>query len=85
MNITVYTKNKCPACDFTKRALNSAGLSFEVMNIEDEGNEYLVEYIKRNLGYSTLPVVVVTDQFGRMIDKWCSMRPDKLARLKEAA
>lgn len=36
MDITVYSKPHCVQCDATKRALNKAGLDFDVIDITED-------------------------------------------------
>ena len=43
--ITVYSKNNCPFCDRAKALLESKGISFETVMMEDapEAREFLME------------------------------------------
>ena len=43
--ITVYSKNNCPFCDRAKALLESKGIPFETVMMEDapEAREFLVE------------------------------------------
>jgi glutaredoxin len=43
--ITIYSKNNCPFCDRAKALLESKGVAFKTVNIEDEPNarELLVD------------------------------------------
>lgn len=52
--ITVYTKNNCASCTFTKRKLQELGVNYQERNI-DEVPEYL-EYLML-CGLRSLPVV----------------------------
>lgn len=88
MKITVYTKNGCPKCDMTKRVLEGEGIEFEAINIQ-EVEEIEVEidgvkvkrnpfdYIKEDLGFSAMPVVVAEGQA-----PFSDFRPDLLQALK---
>ena len=69
-HITIYTKDKCMPCNFTKKWLDDNGLKYKVINT-DLKPESLAE-IKR-LGYQTLPVVVVK---GDPSTSWFGFRPD---------
>ena len=55
MAITVYTKPACVQCNATKKALDRAGLEYELVDIslDDEAREYVLA-----LGYLQAPVVV---------------------------
>jgi glutaredoxin len=52
--ITVYSKNQCPFCDRAKALLESKGISFNVINIEEqpEHRETLVD-----LGLRSVPQI----------------------------
>lgn len=43
--ITVYTKNNCPFCDRAKALLESRGVAFETINVEEqpEARAFLVD------------------------------------------
>jgi glutaredoxin len=43
--ITIYSKNNCPFCDRAKALLESKGVGFKTVNIEDEpdAREFLVD------------------------------------------
>jgi glutaredoxin len=43
--ITIYSKNNCPFCDRAKALLESKGVAFKTVNIEDEpdARELLVD------------------------------------------
>lgn len=76
--IKVYSKPvdsvpKCYACENTKRKLDSAGLEYEVFNLEEDAH---LEYAK-SLGHQQAPVVVVTKDDGTE-DHWSGFRPDKV-------
>ena len=77
-NIKVYTKNSCQVCNMTTKFLERNGIKFEAINIEDEGNEHLVDFIKEELGFMTMPVVAVNDA-----EFFSGFQPDKLEKLKE--
>lgn len=43
--LTVYSKNNCPFCDRAKSLLESKGIVYNVINIEDqpEAREFLID------------------------------------------
>ena len=43
--LTVYTKNSCPFCDRAKALLESRGIEYQTINIEQQpdARDYLVE------------------------------------------
>ena len=69
MAITVYSKPLCVQCDATKRALNKAGVAYDVVDITEDAEA--LERIKA-MGYVQAPVVI-TDA-----DHWSGFRPDKI-------
>ncbi len=76
MRITIYTRNDCVQCHATKRAIESRGFTFELINLDlhPEAADDL-----RALGYRQLPVVV-TDR-----ESWSGFRPDMINRLRVQA
>lgn len=71
-DITVYTKPMCVQCDATKRALNKAGIAYDVVDVTEDAAAR-----KRimNLGYLQAPVVIA----GK--DHWGGFRPDRIKAL----
>ena len=70
--ITVYTKPACVACKATFRALNNAGISYDVIDITEDAvaRDYVM-----SLGYLQAPVVVTSDTH------WSGFRPDRVKAL----
>lgn len=69
MTITVYTKHRCVQCEATIKALDKAGLDYELVDltIDDDARDYVMA-----LGHLQAPVVV-TDT-----DHWAGFRPDRI-------
>ncbi|WP_435952458.1 glutaredoxin-like protein NrdH [Dryocola sp. BD626] len=76
MRITLYTRNDCVQCHATKRAIESRGFTFDVINL-DVTPDAIDEL--RALGYRQLPVVI-TDA-----ESWSGFRPDMINRLRARA
>ena len=76
MRITIYTRNHCVQCHATKRAIESRGFTYELINLDltPEAADEL-----RALGFRQLPVVV-TEQ-----ESWSGFRPDMINRLRNLA
>ena len=76
MRITIYTRNDCVQCHATRRAIESRGFTFEMINLDvnPEAADDL-----RALGYRQLPVVI-TEQ-----ESWSGFRPDMINRLQTQA
>jgi glutaredoxin-like protein NrdH len=73
MRITIYTKNDCVQCHATKRAMESRGFEFEMVNVDlvpDAADEL------RAMGFRQLPVVVAGET------QWSGFRPDMINRLQ---
>jgi len=57
-NITIYTTNTCSYCGMVKRFLDSKGLRYQVINLE-EHPEHQAEALSMS-GSLTVPITVVT-------------------------
>lgn len=57
--ITVFTKNNCPSCIFTKRKLQALGVNYKEINVYEDlaALEYLMK-----CGLRSLPVVFKDDE-----------------------
>lgn len=75
MAITVYTKPACVQCNATYKALDKAGVDYEVVDISD--NEEARDYVMA-LGYLQAPVVVAGEEH------WSGFRPDRIKSLAVA-
>ncbi|MEK4824459.1 glutaredoxin-like protein NrdH [Niallia sp. FSL W8-0951] len=75
VKVTVYTKHGCPQCDMTKRVLEGEGVNFNTINVEED--EAALNYVKNDLGFSSMPVVVAEG-----IEPFSGFRPDLLQALK---
>lgn len=78
MSITVYTKPNCVQCQMTYRALDSANIEYDVVDITEV--PAALEYVTEELGYRQAPVVVVDDD-----DHWSGFQPDQIKRLTKRA
>jgi glutaredoxin-like protein NrdH len=70
--ITVYTKPACVQCNATYRALDKAGLDYEIVDIttNNDARDYVM-----SLGHLQAPVVVAGEQ------NWAGFRPDRIKAL----
>ncbi|WES67243.1 glutaredoxin-like protein NrdH [Superficieibacter sp. HKU1] len=75
MRIIIYTRNDCVQCHATKRAMESRGLAFEMVNLDVEPDE--IETLRAQ-GYRQLPVVIAGET------SWSCFRPDMINRLSAA-
>lgn len=76
MSIIIYNRNNCVQCHATKRAMESRGMVFEMVNIDQqpEAAETL-----RAQGFRQLPVVIAGET------RWSGFRPDMINRLSAQA
>ena len=76
MSITVYTKPACVQCNATKKALDRAGLEYDLVDIsaDDEARDYVMA-----LGYVQAPVVEANGEH------WSGFRPDRIKGLASLA
>lgn len=72
MTITVYSKPACVQCTATYRALSRRGLTYNVVDITQDGAA--LEALRAR-GFVQAPVVVAGDQ------AWSGYRPDRITAL----
>jgi len=75
MTITVYTKPACVQCTATYRALEKAGVAYDIVDISEDTDAR--DYVMA-LGYLQAPVVVAGDSH------WSGFRPDRIKTLVAA-
>lgn len=70
--VTVYSKPACVQCNATYRALDNAGVDYDVvdMSVDPDALEYV-----RGLGFVQAPVVVTEN------DSWSGFQPEKIKSL----
>lgn len=73
MRITIYTRNDCVQCHATKRALESRGIAFDTINLDEQPEA--IDAL-REQGFRQLPVVIAHDL------SWSGFRPDMINRLR---
>lgn len=76
MSIVIYTRNDCVQCHATKRAMESRGVQFEMVNVDlvPDAADTL-----RAQGFRQLPVVVAGET------SWSGFRPDMINRIAPQA
>jgi glutaredoxin-like protein NrdH len=79
MNITVYSKPRCPQCTATINKLCSLGIPYTYKDIsQDEAAASESEQIAQKNGIRSMPIVLAGDYI------WGGFDPDKLDRLATA-
>lgn len=87
MKITLYSKPACVQCTATKRTLDNAGLSYNVVDVsvDDEALDRIVGWGFQQAPVMELDGVVLDSQardgLGLPISRWSGFRPDLLAQL----
>lgn len=76
--LTVYSKPNCMQCEMTKIWLNQNKIPFET--VDTKANPEAFELLK-HYGYSSLPVVVIDDEFDNPDKAWAGFQIDKLEEL----
>ncbi|MDU1027416.1 MAG: glutaredoxin-like protein NrdH [Leclercia adecarboxylata] len=76
MRIIIYTRNDCVQCHATKRAMESRGVAFEMVNVDLVPDA--AETLKAR-GFRQLPVVIAGET------SWSGFRPDLINRLPQPA
>ena len=54
--VKVYSKYNCKNCKQVKRLLKFSGIDYVEINVEDNAEAF--KYVKEELGFSNLPVIV---------------------------
>ena len=57
--VKVYSKYNCKNCKQVKRLLKFSGIDYVEINVEDDAEAF--KYVKEELGFSNLPVIVAQD------------------------
>ena len=78
--LTVYSKPRCMDCMYTKMYLDQNKIKYE--NVDIEANPGAFELLK-HYGFTSLPVVVIDDEFSDPNKAWTGFQVDKLERLIE--
>jgi glutaredoxin-like protein NrdH len=73
--ITVYTKPSCVQCTATYRALDRAGMDYDVVDLTTDPDA--IATVKK-LGHLQAPVVIADE------DHWSGFRPDKIEALAKS-
>lgn len=76
MSIIIYTRNDCVQCHATKRAMESRGVAFEMVNIDQQPE---AADTLRAQGFRQLPVVVAGET------SWSGFRPGMINRIAAQA
>ena len=58
--VKVYSKYNCKNCKQVKRLLKFSGIDYVEVNVEDDAEAF--KYVKEELGFSQLPVIVAEGQ-----------------------
>lgn len=61
MNIVVYSKSACPQCDSAKRLLQTKGLAYEEVLLDDEEGR-MAFYAKCGPSVRQMPQIFIDDQ-----------------------
>jgi glutaredoxin 3 len=79
-NVTIYTTNTCAYCETVKRFLNSKGVTYSVVNLDEEEPQVRQKVIEMS-GAMTVPIVVVEDEHNEDVPKNITVgwNPGKLA------
>ena len=76
--LTVYSKPRCMDCMYTKMYLDQNKIEYE--NVDIEANPGAFELLK-HYGFTSLPVVVIDDEFNDPNKTWTGFKVDKLEEL----
>lgn len=77
--VTVYSKPSCVQCTATYRALDRAGIPYEVVDVSTDAEA--LTFVKK-LDYAQAPVVYVEYPGTGAVDHWSGFQPGRLAALE---
>lgn len=78
LTVTIHTKPDCVNCDRTEQFFIRSGIPHTIAPLEETGA--IRDLITRH-GYTSAPVVTVTDDTGRLLEHWAGLRPDRIVAL----
>lgn len=80
MSVTIYTKENCVQCRATTRAMDKAGISYELKSATEPDN---LTYLKDDLAVTAAPVVVAdgADAEDGELTYWYGFRPELVKEL----
>ena len=73
--VVLYSRNDCIQCKMTKRLLDSEGIAYQEINLDESPESR--ESVKKELGFMAAPVIE-TD-----MDAWSGFRPGKIKAIKK--
>jgi len=73
--LTVYTLPNCVQCTMTKRALDTAGVTYVLVDL---ANDERAATLVKELGHTSAPVVTTETT------SWSGFRPDNIAAIASA-
>lgn len=76
--VTLYTAPGCADCTAAARSMDKKGIPFRPVDVATD--LAALDYV-RGLGHQRVPMTVVTDEDGAVLDYWSGYRPDKLMAL----
>lgn len=78
MKIVVYTKPGCVQCIYTKNELEKKYLNYQDIDVTKDRD---AERDVRAMGFSAMPVVIVSHAHGGGVQRWAGLKLDKLRSL----
>lgn len=58
--VALFTKNNCSNCKKVKRLLKVSGITYKEINVEEDDSAF--DFVKNQLGLSSLPVLETPDK-----------------------
>ena len=75
--VRIFTKQFCPGCRMTESLLDELGVKYQEIDISADPEAVVA---LRKLGYSSVPIVMVTGEDGN-VTGWTGFRPDRIKQL----
>lgn len=77
----VYSKNNCVKCKQTKRIMDTKGIPYIEVNIEESGRmDDYINFLKGDLPTLSMPVVVPDERY--KVEPWADFRPQNISLLE---
>lgn len=77
----VYSKNNCVKCKQTKRIMDTKGIPYIEVNIEESGRmDDYINFLKGDLPTLSMPVVVPAERY--KAEPWADFRPQNISLLE---
>lgn len=79
MKITLYTTPDNLESKTSKMFLDKKNINYEEVSLTEDYDAY--ELVIKKLGYKKAPVIVITNDEGKIVDSWSGFSPINIGKL----